>query len=313
MKNKLKKHMLENGQTTFRKSKDGKNLRIVFWKAQKVNACGTVFFLNGHREFIEKYSKTFQFFLKKGFNVITLDWRGWGLSDRPFPSRPKVQHIYSTEEYQIDLDVVIALAKEKNLAKPWNLVAHSLGCLIGLRRLISNPRRFSKYIFLSPLWGNVRLIPRPFQRLLLRCEKILQFLSLTEITHQNPKSYKPYSLTVHFKENTLTSDKKQFDRLQAILRENTELHSGTPTLGYLIAILREINVLNAVDLPNKQILVLLALQERITDNDAVLRFIKRHEFIKVEKIPKAQHEILIEKEEIRGKALSLMHAFLKAS
>ena len=213
----------------------------------------------------------------------------------------------------MDLDVVIALAQEKNLAKPWNLVAHSLGCLIGLRRLISNPRRFSKYIFLSPLWGNVPLIPRPFQRLLLRCEKILQFLSLTEITHQNPKSYKPYSLTVHFKENTLTSDKKQFDRLQAILRENTELHSGTPTLGYLIAILREINVLNAVDLPNKQILVLLAVQERITDNDAVLRFIKRHEFIKVEKIPKAQHEILIEKEEIRGKALSLMHAFLKAS
>ena len=313
MKNKLKKHMLENGQTTFRKSKDGKNLRIVFWKAQKVNAFGTVFFLNGHREFIEKYSKTFQFFLKKGFNVITLDWRGWGLSDRPFPSRPKVQHIYSTAEYQMDLDVVIALAQEKNLAKPWNLVAHSLGCLIGLRRLISDPRRFSKYIFLSPLWGNVRLIPRPFQRLLLRCEKILQFLSLTEITHQNPKSYKPYSLTVHFKENTLTSDKKQFDRLQAILRENTELHSGTPTLGYLIAILKEINVLNAVDLPNKQILVLLAVQERITDNDAVLRFIKRHEFIKVEKIPKAQHEILIEKEEIRGKALSLMHAFLKAS
>ena len=305
--------MLENGQTTFRKSKDGKNLRIVFWKAKKVKAYGTVFFLNGHREFIEKYSKTFQFFLKKGFNVITLDWRGWGLSDRPFPSRPKVQHIYSTAEYQMDLDVVIGLAQEKNLAKPWNLVAHSLGCLLGLRRLISDPCCFSKYIFLSPLWGNVRSIPRPIQRLLVGCEKILQFLCLTEITNQDPKKYKPYSLTVNFKENTLTSDKKQFDRLQAILRENTELHSGTPTLGYLIAILKEIDELNLVDLPNKQILVLLAVQERITDNDAVLRFIKRHEFIKVEKIPKAQHEILIEKEEIRGKALSLMHTFLKAS
>ena len=65
MKNKLKKHMLENGQTTFKRSKDGKNLRIVFWKAKKVKAYGTVFFLNGHREFIEKYSETFQFFLKK--------------------------------------------------------------------------------------------------------------------------------------------------------------------------------------------------------------------------------------------------------
>ena len=138
-------------------------------------------------------------------------------------------------------------------------------------------------------------------------------MCLTEITNQDPKKYKPYSLTVNFKGNTLTSDKKQFDRLQTILRENTELHSGTPTLGYLIAILKEIDALNLVDLPNKPILVLLAVQERITDNNAVLRFIQRHEFIKIEKIPKAQHEILIEKEEIRGKALSLMHTFLKAS
>ena len=313
MKKKLKKHALENGQTSFKKCQDGRKLRIIFWKAKKIKAYGTIFFLNGHREFIEKYSETFRFFLKIGFNVITLDWRGWGLSDRPFPSRPKVQHIYSTAEYQMDLDVVIALAQEKNLAKPWNLVAHSLGCLLGLRRLISDPRCFSKYIFLSPLWGNVRSIPRPFQRLLLGCEKILQFLSLTEITHQNPKRYKPYSLTVNFKENTLTSDRKQFDRLQAILRENNVLHSGSPTLGYLISILKEIDHLNLVDLPDKKILVLLAAEERITDNHAVLRFIKRNKFIKVEKISKAQHEILIEQEEIRGKALSLMHTFLKAS
>ena len=313
MKNKLKKYLLENGQTTFKKSKDGKNLRVVFWKAKKNKAYGTVFFLNGHREFIEKYSRTFQFFLKKGFNVITLDWRGWGLSDRPFPSRPKVQHISSTAEYQMDLDAVIRLAQEKKLTKPWNLVAHSLGCLLGLRRLISDPYCFNKYIFLSPLWGNVRSIPRPIQRLLMGCEKILQFLCLTEITNKDPKKYKPYSLTVNFKGNTLTSDKKQFDRLQTILRENTGLHSGTPTLGYLIAILKEINELNLVHLPNKPTLVLLALQERITDNNAVLGFIKRHEFIKIEKIPNAQHEILIEKEEIRGKALSLMHTFLKAS
>ena len=68
--------MLENGQTIFKKSKDGRNLRIAFWKIRREKACGTIFFLNGHREFIEKYSETFALFLKKGLNVITLDWRG---------------------------------------------------------------------------------------------------------------------------------------------------------------------------------------------------------------------------------------------
>ena len=308
----LDKYTLENAQVIFKRSNDGRKLRTAFWTAKKNKAHGTVFFLNGHREFIEKYSETFKFLVEKGFNVITLDWRGWGLSDRPFPSRPKVQHISSAAEYQLDLDVVIDLAKEKNLTTPWHLVAHSLGCLLGLRRLVLEPQRFSKYIFLSPLWGNMRSIPRPIQKLLVRYEKMLEFLWLTKITNQNPKKYEPYPLTVDFKENTLTSDKKQFYRLQTLLKENTLLHSGAPTLGYLIAILKEINELNLPDLPNRKILVLLAENEHITDNNAVIRFIKNHRFIDVVKIEKAQHELLIEKEELRREALSIMHRFLKS-
>ncbi len=313
MDTELKKYSLENGQTIFKKSQDKRKLRIVFWKAKQISAHGTVFFLNGHREFIEKYSETFEFFVKMGFDLITLDWRGWGLSDRPFPSRPKVQHISSAAEYQLDIDILIDLAKEKKLTKPWHLVAHSLGCLLGLRRLILEPNRFNNYIFLSPLWGNLRSLPKPLQRLLINLEKPLDLLGVTKITNQNPKKYKPYSLTVDFKGNTLTSDKKQFNRLQTILKENTVLHSGTPTLGYLIAILKEIDELNLAYLPKSKILVLLAGQERITDNYAVMRFIEKHDFIKIKKIKNAQHEILIEKKEIRREALSLINTFIKLS
>ena len=206
MQKNLKKYMLENGQTFFRKSKDGRKLRIAIWRPQKSKANATVFFLNGHREFIEKYSETFEFFIKKGFNVITLDWRGWGLSDRPFPSRPKIQHISSASEYQLDLDNVISLAKEKDLTTPWHLVAHSLGCLIGLRRLTSEPISFEKYIFLSPLWGSFPNVPRPIQRIAIKCERVMRFLGLIMLTEQSPKKYVPYSLTVDFKKNTLTSD-----------------------------------------------------------------------------------------------------------
>jgi lysophospholipase len=310
MKKNLEKYMLENGETIFRKTKDGRKLRIAIWKTQKERVCGTIFFLNGHREFIEKYSETFALFVKKGCNVITFDWRGWGLSERPFPYQPKIQHISSAAEYQLDLDTVISLAKQKNLVHPWHLIAHSLGCLLGLRRLVLEPECFKKYIFLSPLWGNLLSLQIPLQRLLLRSEKILQFLNLTKVTNQNPKKYTPYSLTVDFRKNTLTSDKKQFQRLQTILKNNPELHSGAPTLGYLIAMLKEIDSLNRVDLPNRDMLVLLAEQERITDNKAVMRLIRRYDFINVVKINKAQHEILIEKETIRKKAMSLIHNFI---
>ena len=302
--------MLENGQIIFKKTEDGRKLRIAIWKANTKRALGTVFFLNGHREFIEKYSGTFEFFIKKGFNVSTLDWRGWGLSDRPFPSRPKIQHISSAEEYQLDLDAVISLAKKKNLTTPWYLVAHSLGCLIGLRRLTSEPQSFDKYIFLSPLWGNFPYMARPIQRLVVKFEKALRLFGLMMITQQNPEKYKPYSLTVDFKTNALTSDKCQFTRLQTILKENPKLISGTPTLGYVIAILKEIEALNLAKIPNRKILVLLAGQEQITDNVAVMQSIYRYAFINAVTINRAQHEILIEKEEIRHEALSLIHEFL---
>ena len=303
--------MLENGETVFRKAKDGRKLRIAIWKNQKERVCGTIFFLNGHREFIEKYSETFALFIKKGFNVITLDWRGWGLSERPFPSKPKIQHISSAAEYQLDLDELISLAKQKNLSPPWHLIAHSLGCLIGLRRLTSEPQSFNKYIFLSPLWGNFPYIARPIQRLVIKFEKALRLLGLLMLTQQHPKKYKPYSLTVDFRKNTLTSDKKQFKRLQTILENNLNLHSGVPTLGYLIAILKEIDELNRANLPNKKVLVLLAEHEQITDNRAVMQLIGTHEPIHIEIVKKAQHEILIEKKEIRTEALSLIHKFLK--
>ena len=55
----LERFMLENGETIFRKSKDGRKLRIAIWKTPKKKVNGTVFFLNGQREFIEKYSETF--------------------------------------------------------------------------------------------------------------------------------------------------------------------------------------------------------------------------------------------------------------
>ena len=99
--------------------------------------------------------------------------------------------------------------------------------------------------------------------------------------------------------------------MRTILKKNTELHSGTPTLSYLISILREIDELNRVDFPNRNVLVLLAEQEQITDNKAVIRLIRAYDFVDVVTIKKAQHEILIEKANIRSEALTLIYKFIK--
>ena len=82
--------------------------------------------------------------------------------------------------------------------------------------------------------------------------------------------------------------------MQTILRENEKLHSGTPTLGYFIAILKEINSLSHLNIPDRKILVLLA-DRKIIDNKAVIKSIERFDFIDLITIQESQHEILIEK------------------
>ena len=93
MEETLKKYRLENGKILFKSVDDGRKIRLFILRSGVKKRSGTIFFLNGHREFIEKYSEIFAHFSFQGFDVITLDWRGWGLSDRPFPKKPKIQHI----------------------------------------------------------------------------------------------------------------------------------------------------------------------------------------------------------------------------
>ena len=117
---------------------------------------------------------------------------------------------------------------------------------------------------------------------------------------------------MRFEENTLTSDYEQFTRLKNILRENPEIHSGVPTLGYLIAILEEIKSLKNILLSNKPITVFIAEREQVTDNDAVERFVLNNPFIKLIKIQNSKHEMLIEKKNVRKKILNeIEYAFNK--
>ena len=63
--------------------------------------------------------------------------------------------------------------------------------------------------------------------------------------------------------------------------------------------MKEIDSLNHTKIPDRKILVLLAEQEQITDNNAAKKLIERFDFIDLITIKESQHEILIEKEKIR--------------
>jgi len=108
-------------------------------------AKGVFLLLHGRAEFIEKYKAVANRLLGKGFNVVSLDWRGQGLSTRELENRHK-GYIHSFAAYVADLtalfDDII-----KPLGLPVYILSHSMGGHIALRFMASPFKVVLVFIF----------------------------------------------------------------------------------------------------------------------------------------------------------------------
>ncbi len=69
------------------------------------NPRGSIIMCPGRTEFIEKYFETTADLIQKGFNVLMVDPRGQGLSDRQVPRN--VGYVRNFADYQLDLDATL--------------------------------------------------------------------------------------------------------------------------------------------------------------------------------------------------------------
>ena len=135
--------------TSYATTSDGLKIRTGIWAAR--NPAGTVFVFPGRAEYLEKYGGLANSLLDRNLNVVTIDWRGQGLSERLLQDR-NIGHVEDFKSYQNDVTVMINNANTAKLAKPWIMFAHSMGGLIGLRSL-HNTSIFEKAVITSPMWG----------------------------------------------------------------------------------------------------------------------------------------------------------------
>ena len=81
MPSKLAGFRPNGGKIKFTNTSDGFKIRYGIWNT---GTKGTIFFLNGRTEYIEKYSETISKFLCRNYSVVSLDWRSQGLpGDHP--------------------------------------------------------------------------------------------------------------------------------------------------------------------------------------------------------------------------------------
>ena len=290
--------------TNYKATTDGIRVRTSFWAAN--DPVGTVFVFPGRADYIEKYGGLANFCLSNNLNVIAIDWRGQGLSERLLDDK-NIGHIEDFKNYQNDVEVIIKEAKDASLVKPWIIFAHSMGGLIGLRTLHDNPV-FEKVVFTSPMWG-IQMPPI----LKSGASIIMSLISLIGKMETYAPTTSPETriLNEEYEFNKLTSDIRNFKLLRQQLIQHPDLQIGGPSSAWVSAALDEIEFQIGKEPPITPALCFLGEKEEIIDNLAVREFCKNWDSCDLISIPDAKHDLLMEKKVILHSLFKKLEKFIK--
>ncbi len=296
----LHRHLAEgpaDGAARWIRAADGVRLRAVSWGRDAGR--GTVLLFAGRTEYAEKYGRVAADLRARGYAVLAVDWRGQGLSDRLRAER-SLGHVGRWEDYQLDVEALVAHGRALGLPEPWFLLAHSMGGCIGLRSLKEGlPVRAAA--FSAPMWG-IRMTAalKPVAWSVSSASRVVA-LSHLLTPGQEAASY---ILRADLAGNPLTGDRETFDWMKAQVAAVPELALGGPSLHWLNEALREMRRLMAKPAPGVPALALVGSEEVIVDPGRIRRRLAGWAGARLVTLPSARHEVLMETPAIRSRAMA---------
>jgi len=266
-------------------------------------ARGSIIFSPGRTEFIEKYLETATDFIERGFNILIVDPRGQGLSDRLLEDKMK-SYVDSFQDYADDLAYVTGELTSL-LPKPHIVMGHSMGGTIALQAVLSGVLNPSAVICSAPMLGLYDL-DTPLMKWSIRGLAALG-LKARNLPFQRQRN----GLPIPFNVNKLTSDKDRYRHWAAYFQTSPRLRLGPPTYGWIVQALKSMAWVNrnAGEL-NIPALIVAAGADPIVDpasNEAFAS--KSRATFKV--VPGALHELFLERDIYRDQFFAAFDEFLK--
>ena len=296
-------------QSCFVRADDGHSVRVVSWLQETPQAAlGTLFALQGRTEYCEKYHELALYFLEKGYNFVTCDWRGQGLSGR-FLEDAHIGHVIHFKDYQYDLNAMMecAFAQGCNREKT-HIIAHSMGGAIALRAQIEGLKPLSAS-YSAPMWGII--VIEPFKTLMPVIKFFYKLLG-KEASPVPDRSKFPSPEAVEFDKNNLTTDPHRYEWLQKHLIDVPELGVGAPSIHWFLEAQQEMKFIYSHERPKTPSLTCVAALDRAVPNDAIFTYGRSLPHNKIVRFENSKHEIFIECEATTRQALETIAAHIKA-
>ena len=284
-------------QAFWRKATDGVRLRVTYWPVD--DAAGTILLFTGRTEYAEKYGRVARDLTQAGFAVLTLDWRGQGLSDR-IAKDPRLGHVNGFQDYQLDVAELMAAAEALSCPGPRHMIAHSMGGCIGLRSLVDG-LDVEKAVFSAPMWGiNLPLWVRPVPYVL---PQVLRLFGIREKLAPGTE-IENYVLATPHPENMLTSDQATYEWLAQQAETVEEFALGGPTIDWVGYGAWETRRLRQAKRPGIPVLTFLGADEEIVSSTAIHDVHRNWPSGDLRIVEGARHEIMMEAPAARGRFLS---------
>lgn len=275
------------------RAEDGVRLRAAHWAAG--GASGTVLLFPGRTEYLEKYAAVAADLNAAGLDVLSMDWRGQGMSDR-LQDNSRPGHIGAFSDYQRDVVELVVAAQELDLPQPWHLLAHSMGGAIGLAAL-DGGLPVASVVFSSPMWGiNLRGIPEPAA---LALATLLSRLGRGGHPAPRTGGEESFVLLDPFHDNLLTHDGQRWGRLVAEAAAWRDISVGGASNDWLREAILECRRLATLPPPGLPALIALGDGERIVSPQAIRSRAAAWPSARLLELAQCRHEPMIERDPVR--------------
>lgn len=288
---------------------DNQSIRYARFPASRIlEPKGTIVFMPGRTEFIEKFIEDVHIWNALGFPCAAMDLRGQGMSYRPHANRDK-HFVKSFEPHISDIKMFFEKALFNKMPPPYILMGHSAGSHVILRFLKENPGIADAAIVVAPMvkvfTGKMpAFLPGIIARLMRR-------LGLGAAYIPGHTKFKKGRWGWRKK---LTHDDERFeDEDYFIQNKDSRLAVGGATYKWLHEALKSCRKLNEQGYAEKitnPVLMLQAGEDQIVSNPAQDALVARMPNAKLVKIEGAMHEILKETDDHRADVWKAISEFI---
>lgn len=286
---------------------DGWPLRRVKLTGRSGRGRGSLLFLSGRGDHMEKYAETLHHWADQGWVVENFDWRGQGGSGR-FTDDSRTGHAEDLSHWIDDLEAYCAEWRARTDA-PHVIVAHSMGGHIALRALAEDRIEADAVVLIAPMFGiNAAGLPHGMGSWLARTACALGHSTrpVLRLGHRRHK-------VMNAVRTTLTHSAERYEQEARVRRERPDLVMDAPSWGWLRAAYSSISVLNRpgyVENVTTPVLILATRGDRLISVGAVSRIARRLPHAEVHYYGReVAHEILREVDRFRDDALARIDAF----